>query len=88
MNAIHIALLEDDYCKSYEGCFEILVEYPNYFEDEEGKIQHPSAWIITLHCYILGPERHYDWMGKTLSEAFAKCKPDVEKMIAEYEIEI
>lgn len=65
-------------CKSYEGTFEISIEYNNYFEQENDDIYDV---VIKLHCYVLGPARHYTWKGKTLLEAVNKCKIDVEQWI-------
>ena len=58
MKAIRQQLEYDPHCKSYEGAFEWTVCYPNYFDDETGT-QKPAAYILTLHCYVLGPARHY-----------------------------
>lgn len=73
--------LKDD-CghKSYEGTWELLVSYPSYFEDDTAT-SRPDYYQITLHCYVLGPGRHYDWHGKTWSEALKKCKVDIEQWI-------
>ena len=72
-------VFEDDCCcKSYEGTWEIKTEYPNYYEDETGT-QPPKWHCITLHCYVLGPARHYDWNGKTFSEALDKAEREIDK---------
>ena len=68
----------DPYCKSYEGCLEVICEYPNYFEDEEATIG-PVYYCIKLHCYVLGPSRHYDFTGKTMSEALDKLEKALNK---------
>lgn len=69
----------DPYCKSYEGCLEVMCEYPDYFDDEEAT-SGPSYYCIRLHCYVLGPSRHYDFTGKTMNEA-----PDkLEKALKEW----
>lgn len=65
--------------KEYEGTWEITTEYPNYYEDETGT-QPPKWCCITLHCYVLGPARHYDWDGKTFSEALAKAEREIDEM--------
>lgn len=70
-------LEEDDYCKSYEGTWEVLASYPNYFEDKAATAA-PNWYQITLHCYLIGPSRHYDWDGKTFLEALRKCKADID----------
>lgn len=69
--------------KSYEGTFELLINYPNYFDEESGKTDEPDFYQIMLHCYVLGPNRHYHWEGKTLAEAVDKCYCDVSKRIKE-----
>lgn len=66
--------------KSYEGIFEILCSYPDAWEDPDANGK-PDYYEIRLHCYLIGPSRHYDWAGKTLEEAFQKCKNDVELWI-------
>ena len=68
---IHQELKRDPCCKSYEGSLEINVTYPDYFEDEEAE-SGPDYCYITLHCYVLGPTRHYDFKGKTMKEALDK----------------
>lgn len=75
--------LKDD-CghKSYEGTWELLVSYPNYFEDETATAK-PDFYRITLHCYLIGPHRHYDWDGKTWDEALRKCRNDIERWTKE-----
>ena len=77
---IHKELERDPYCKSYEGCLEVLAEYPNYFEDEEAE-SGPTFYCITLHCYVLGPARHYEFKGKTMGEALNK----LDETITEWE---
>ncbi len=67
---------QDDYCKSYEGCVEVMTEYPNYFEDNEAELG-PSYVKITLHCYVLGPYRHYELEGKTMEEALDKLEETI-----------
>lgn len=59
--------------KSYEGAMEIIYCFPNYFE-VEGEQDYISSVIIELHCYVLGPARHYRWEGKTLGKALDKCR--------------
>ena len=50
MAAIKKALEIDSYCKSYEGCMELLIEYPNYFELNESEEDTPNWYVIRLHC--------------------------------------
>lgn len=82
--AIKSTLAEDPYCKSYEGTWELLVGYPSYFDDKTGTAQ-PEFYRISLHCYVLGPYRHYDWDGRSWGEAFEQCKAQVEEWIKPYE---
>ena len=75
--------LKDDFGhKSYEGTWELLVSYPSYFEDENS-IASPVFYRVTLHCYVLGPGRHYDWEGKSFLEALNKCKRDIDDWVKE-----
>ena len=76
MKAIARELEEDPYCKSYEGAFEWTTCYPNYFDDPDGKAA-PESYVLTLHCYILGPSRHYDWIGRTRSEVLDKAEKEI-----------
>lgn len=63
---IEKALAEDDHCKSYEGTFEVVM--PCYFGGD---------WVIRLHCYVVGPSRHYEWRGSTIEEAELKAEVDI-----------
>ena len=84
MQAIHRELELNDYCKFYEGTFEIFVSYPNYFDREyDNKPDEPDFYIIRLHCYVLGPGRHYEWRGSTLKNALDKAEKDINKWIRE-----
>lgn len=73
----------DDCHKSYEGTFEILFSYPNYFDEQNvgEQIDTPDYVKIILHCYVLGPHRHYEWTGKTIYEAVNKAKKDIKDWI-------
>ena len=75
---IHHELEEDNCCKSYEGTWELLISFPNYFEDKTATAK-PDYYQITLHCYVIGPSRHYTWHGKTWMEALTKCKHDIDE---------
>lgn len=75
---IEFQLKIDDYCKSYEGTWELLVSYPNYFEDETATAK-PDFYRISLHCYVIGPHRHYDWDGKSWDEVLTKCERQVSE---------
>lgn len=63
--------------KHYEGTFKI--EFPNYMEDE----RDIGLFTIMLDCYVIGPNRHYEWSAQTLGEAVAQCGHDVDLWIAE-----
>ena len=73
--------LKDD-CghKSYEGTWELLTSYPSYF-DSDTFYDGPDAVIATLHCYVLGPHRHYEWRGRTWKEAFKQAKRDIDRRV-------
>lgn len=73
-----------DGCKSYEGTFEWTVCYPNYFGDETGD-SGACFFVLVLHCYVLGPGRHYEWTGKTMDEALKKAEKDICRWIGEAE---
>lgn len=82
--AIAKELAEDGHCKSYEGA--MTIEFPNYFEDEATKshygwMEH-GAWSIHLHCYLIGPNRHYTWAGKSFEEVLHKAETDIRAWIA------
>ena len=79
-------LAEDCCCKSYEGAIEVTAEYPNYFEDEKA-ISSPCWCCITLHCYVLGAARHYDFTGKTFAEALNKFEAQIVQWEARYKNE-
>jgi hypothetical protein len=69
-------------CKSYEGTFEWVVGYPNYFEDETGD-RGAYFFKLVLHCYVIGPGRHYEWTGKTMDEVLKKAEKDIDRWIGE-----
>lgn len=75
---IEYELNEDCLCKSYEGCLEITYEFPNYFEDWNAIAARPNFVMIKLHCYVVGPDRHYDWTGESLTEALNKFEKTIE----------
>ena len=79
------ALAIDSHCKSYEGAFEVLCLYTDYFEDSQA-IAKPEV-VIRLHCYVLGPSRHYEWKGKTFAEALAKADYDITYWIKQLEVQ-
>lgn len=75
--AIGEALRRDGHCKPYEGTVEI--RYPTYFADKDGG----GKMALVLHCYILGPSRHYEWTGRTVAEVVAEADADLTQWIAE-----
>lgn len=82
--AIAECLKEDGHCKSYEGA--LVVNLPNYFE-ETAAADHfgwhgRGAWTIELHCYLIGPNRHYRWEGRSFNEALTKAEKDIRSWIA------
>lgn len=81
MQAIRRALAEDSCCKSYEGTFELLVSYPDYFDGEH--TDKPDFFKIVLHCYVLGHSRHYEWTGKSFKEALDSAEKEIETWIRE-----
>lgn len=71
---IKAALQEDEHCKSYEGAMRL--GFPNYFEqDSEDSCMRCS---VLLDCYVLGPVRHYEWYGRTFTEALDKAEKEIE----------
>lgn len=80
-HAIKMALSVDSHCKSYEGSWELNLCFPDYFQDEDGKAP-PDFVEIMLHCYVLGPSRHYRWLGHSFEEALVKAEAEVNSWIA------
>ena len=81
-DAIREALAEDNHCKSYEGAFEITQCFPNYF-DYEYETGNGCLFVIELHCYVVGPNRHYRWDGKTFEEALGKAERQIDSWLRE-----
>lgn len=72
--------------KTYEGEFDITYRYSNYFEPvSENKCINAEITNVTLalHCYVIGPSRHYMWSGKTLLECVQKARKDIEEWCEE-----
>ena len=67
--------------KMYEGEWEITFRYPGWDEDSTGTLQ-PDWCKIKLHCYLIGPSRHYEWTG-TLEGAMARCMKEVMRWCKE-----
>lgn len=68
-----------DACKSYEGTFEIVYSYPDYFDDEDAEASVPDAVLINLHVYVVGPHRHYTFRGMTLDEALDRLEAALDE---------
>lgn len=84
-NMIKESLDEDGHCKHYEGELHIEIIFPNYFATKK---EEPT-YCIHLDCYLIGPSRHYDWYGKTLTECLDKferalCNPEISKYWGDY----
>lgn len=75
--AIQHALAADGGGKSYEG--QIQIHFPGYYCQKV-----PDMWEITVDCYILGPARHYSYVGNDLDECFAKANADLDQWITHY----
>jgi len=85
MAGIKKALEIDPCCKTYEGHMELLFEFPDYFELAGSGEDAPNWYVISLHCYVLGPARHYEWKGRTLDEALDAAEKEISMWIAEVE---
>ena len=66
--------------KSCEGIWEITLSYPDAFEDPKGVGSFDVA-IVTLHCCVLGPSRHYTWKGYTIEAALQRAEKDITEWI-------
>ena len=86
MDAIARELAIDSHCKSYEGAFEWRACYPDYFEDADAE-SGACYFVLTLHCYVLGSARHYDWHGKTMDEVLDKAEKEIASWIGDVEFE-
>lgn len=67
--------------KMYEGEWEVTFRFPGWDDCIKGTVQ-PDWCKIKLHCYLIGPSRHYEWAG-TLEGAMARCKNDVTQWCEE-----
>ncbi len=70
---IRKALDRSSHHKSYEGALEVLM--PGFFGGDE--------WTLELHCYVLGPWRHYEWHGPTLGQCVAEANADLDSWTEE-----
>ena len=66
--------------KTYEGEWEVTCSYDGA---DAGDTLHPTYWKIVLHCYLIGPNRHYSWDGRTFADALKKCEYDVTRWCEE-----
>jgi hypothetical protein len=73
-DAVNRSLALDGHCKSYEGAIEICT--PSVFDDE---------WIVKVHCYVLGPHRHYSFTGNRFEIALNKADEELTSWIVELE---
>ncbi len=80
MRAIAYELSVDGHCKSTEGTFEVVLCFPDYFQDEIGTAA-PDYVAIRLYCYVLGPHRHYEWTGASFLEALRKAEAEIDSWI-------
>lgn len=80
--ALAALLKEDPHHKSYEGSWELTFCFNDVFRDPEGDAP-PYFFLIKLHCYLMGPSRHYEWGGTSWEEALLRCRHDVEMWIKE-----
>ena len=53
------------------------------FFDNDGEVH----WQIWLYCYLIGPQRQYDWEAATFSEVLDKAIADVSMWIEEAKAE-
>lgn len=58
--ALAALLKEGAHHKSYEGSWELTFCFNDVFRDPEGDAP-PYFFLIKLHCYLMGPSRHYEW---------------------------
>lgn len=79
---IEKSLAQSSHCKGYEGRIEYGVALPSYFEAKHER-EVPPEHQLCLHCYVLGPSRHYKWTAPSLDQVFENATADVRKWIAE-----
>ncbi len=53
------------------------------FLDNDGEVH----WQIWLYCYLIGPQRQYDWEAATFSDVLDKAVADVNAWIEEAKAE-
>ena len=71
-----IRAVDDGYHKSYEGAMDVLFGFNNVFESKS--VRDTDVVEIELHCYLLLPNRHMKWAGKTFKEALDKAEYDLK----------
>ena len=79
--ALKECLEVDEYCKPYEGGFDVEYSLPNYFDEGE---RNP-VWRIHLSCYLVGPSRGTDWHGETFGDALFKMEQDVNQWLKDHD---
>lgn len=75
---IDVALAEDGHHKSYEGTIGVETVWPSRFEQDQ-----TETYVLHLHCYVLGPERHYDWYGADPGAVVAEAHAAVRRWVRE-----
>lgn len=62
-----------------------MVEAPSYFDERDWRGRESPLWTVELHCYVLGPSRHYRWSGPTLAAACELATEHVTEWVVELE---
>ena len=65
-----------------EALAALLKEGPHH-QSYEGTWDLTFGFLIKLHCYLMGPSRHYEWGGTSWEGALLRCRRDVEMWIKE-----
>lgn len=81
-NTIEKELKLDGHCKSYEGGF--AISFPDYFRDKNN--DHESYSLI-LDLYVIGPGRHYSWVGRTFKDCLDQAEYYLNQWIHDWEFE-
>lgn len=62
--------------KWYEGTWHVLMSFPP--QDEDPHAEKPANWCkLRLDCYLIGPQRHYEWTGDSFEQVLERCRKDV-----------
>jgi len=80
-SAIRKELEVDNGHKSSEGAMSIEIAWPNYFEALDAETKPRMG--LHVYCYVLGPHRHYDYFGKSLTECLNKFNKDLDSWVVE-----